>query len=62
MVVRTKRYQINYNGAYYNVRTGAYESRDGRIMTYIEASRDKWKCEDTETFSTIKMLIDHKLD
>jgi len=58
---KSKKYQVNFNGAYYKVRTGAYESRDGRIMTYIEASKDKWKCEKcSEKFPTFKMLNDHK--
>jgi hypothetical protein len=57
----TKKYQINFNGAYYNARTGAYETRDGRNMSFAEASKDKWKCEKcSETFPTFKMLIKHK--
>jgi len=61
MVAKTKRYQVNYNGASYNVRTGAYERRDVGNMTYAEASRDKWKCEKCSvTFSSIKMLMFHK--
>ncbi len=61
MVVKTKRYQVNFNSASYNVRTGAYERRDIRNMTYAEASKDKWKCEKcSETFPAIKMLMFHK--
>jgi hypothetical protein len=45
MLGKNKKYQINFNGAYYNARTGAYETRDGRNMSFAEASKDKWKCE-----------------
>ncbi len=49
------------NGAYFNVRIGEYETRNGRNMTYAEASKDKWKYEKcSETFPTFKSLIDHK--
>jgi len=58
---KNKKYQVNFNGASYNVRTGAYERRDIRNMTYAEASKDKWKCEKcSETFPAIKMLMFHK--
>ena len=57
----TKKYKINYNGAYYDAKTGSYQSRDGRNMTFAEASKDKWKCEKCSvTFSSIKMLMVHK--
>jgi hypothetical protein len=58
---KNKKYQINFNGAYYNARTGNYLSRDGKNMTYAEASKDKWKCEKcSETFPSYKMLFNHK--
>jgi hypothetical protein len=61
MLGKNKKYQINFNGAYYNARTGEYETRDGRNMSFAEASKDKWKCEKcSETFPTFKMLMDHK--
>ena len=61
MLSKNKKYQVNFNGASYNVRTGAYERRDVRNMTYAEASKDKWKCEKcSEKFPTFKMLNDHK--
>jgi hypothetical protein len=58
---KNKKYQINYNAAYFNARTGAYETRDGRNMSFAEASKDKWKCEKcSKTFPTFKMLLNHK--
>ena len=65
-MLNRKEYLINFNGAnynaaYYNAKTGTYETNDGRNMTYAEASKDKWKCEkSSETFPTFKMLINHK--
>ncbi len=58
MLGKTKKYQINFNGANYNFKTRKYETRDGRNITYGEASRDKWMCEKcSETFPTFKMLL-----
>ncbi|HEX9317911.1 MAG TPA: hypothetical protein VF884_03150 [Nitrososphaeraceae archaeon] len=42
---KKKKYQININGAYYIPRTGIYQTRDGRNMSFAEASKDRWKCE-----------------
>ena len=53
---KSKKYRVNFNGAYYNVRTGSYESRDGKNLTYAEASKDKWKCEKcSKKFPTFKL-------
>lgn len=61
MLTETKKYKINYNGAYFDFETGTYETRDGRNMSYAEASKDKWKGEKcSETFPTFKMLMEHK--
>jgi hypothetical protein len=58
---KIKKYKINYNAPYYDARTGEYVTRDGRIMRFTEASKDKWKCEKcSETFPTFKRLIEHK--
>jgi hypothetical protein len=58
---KNKKYKINFNGAYYHVRTGASETRDGRNKTYADVSKDKWKCEKClEAFLIFKMLLNHK--
>jgi hypothetical protein len=61
MLNKTKKYKLNYNAPYYNPRTRTYQTRDGKNMTFAEASKDKWKCEKcSETFQTYKMLFNHK--
>ena len=45
MLGKNKKYQLNFNSAYYNVRTGAYQRNDGTNMTHSEASKEKRKYE-----------------
>ena len=56
-----KKYQINFNAYSYDYKTRTYRSKDGRPMSYAEASRNKWKCEKcSQTFPNYKMLFNHK--
>jgi transcriptional regulator NrdR family protein len=61
MVAKVKKYLINFNGANYNFKTRSYETKDGRNMSYEDASKYKWKCEKCpETFTNYELLKDHK--
>lgn len=40
-VNKTKKYQLNYNMFYYNAKTRAYQTKDGRNMTYAQAIQNK---------------------
>lgn len=58
---RTKKYQLNFNMAPYNYKTGLYENNDRKFLSYKEASRNKWKCEKCfQAFQNYKMLSEHK--
>ena len=41
----SKKYKLNFNMAFYNYKTGLYENKNDTYLTQMEASRNKWKCE-----------------
>jgi hypothetical protein len=63
IVARTKKYRIDYNGAYYDVRTRAYESRPSEIARHlgswhnkkIEVTGGKISCTENTTFWSLLM-------
>ncbi len=58
-----KKYKINSNMTFYNIKTRMYENTNGQYKTYAEAKQTQWKCEKcNETFPTYKMLRDHKTE
>ena len=60
-MIKTKKYQLNYNMACYNYQTGMYENNIGTYLTREEALRNKWKCEKCSgTFQSYRMLYAHK--
>jgi hypothetical protein len=52
---------LNYNASSYDPRLKLYKTQDGRLLTYKEALRHKWKCEKCpETFPSFYLLKEHR--
>ena len=60
---KRKKYQLNFNLASYNIRTGRYENIDCIYQSFKDASMARWKCEkSSEKFRNFKQLMGHKID